>query len=288
MPIEIKLNGFAVPAIMLGRLSAILAQDAAPVIGQYLVRQIEHTHDVQGRDEEEHEGIWPPRKLPSSGLVVWGNRKDIKDAIKRLDYEKRMKAAGKVFGEEITSFSIAPGKKSIRTNAEIANRKRIWSAKGALNAEKARKAFQKKLKAELGENSTRKMQNARRVLNKELTIALGEGNVEDAARARQSLYWLNRAIAKPGSWARTATYSPRPVLFRTGTLKSSWTFRVERRGPMVTLFVGTPVAYAKQHEFGTPRIPARRQFVISRKDRENIQKLTADVLSTRFREQSNG
>jgi phage gpG-like protein len=264
--------------MMLGEVARCLETKVAPQVGLYMVRQVEHTHDVQGRDEEDRTGIWPPRKMASTGLIIFGERGAVKKAIKQLE-----KARAK--GDPQYLFRVQRNKNSY-DNAQTEFRPgQLRGAKLALAEEKQRKDVQKDLKKEWGKDFKKNVSRAQRVLKHELKLALEEGDVGKAAAKRSALRLLNRPIGKGDSYARTASYLPRPVLLRTGTMKSSWTFRVERSGAKVTVFVGTPTKYARWHELGSPQrhIPIRRQVVLSRQDKGNIQALTALTLADHFR-----
>jgi phage gpG-like protein len=85
-------------------------------------------------------------------------------------------------------------------------------------------------------------------------------------------------LSKGKSYKTSATYLPRPVLLRTGMMKSSWTYRVERENDLVVIMVGTKIPYARHHELGEG-VPQRRQVVITALDRKKIADIVGDVLN---------
>lgn len=75
-----------------------------------------------------------------------------------------------------------------------------------------------------------------------------------APRAASTLKALSaRKRTKKGKLSKKAR-TPKPILVSTGTLKKSF-FVADGGGD--SLDVATPVRYAKYHESGTPRMPAR-------------------------------
>lgn len=279
MPIQVKVGNLLVPAMMLGEVSRCLETKVGPQVGLYMVRQVEHTHDVQGRDEEDRTGIWPPRKVASTGLIIFGVRGQVTKAIKALEKARKK-------GDPQFLFRVERNKNSY-ANAQVEFRPaQLRGAKLAIAEEKQRNEVQKGLKKEWGKEYKAKVSRVQRILKMELKEALAAGDKTKAVAKQTALRLLNRPIGKGSSYAQTARYLPRPVLLRTGTMKSSWTYRIERAGAKVTVFVGTPTKYARWHELGSParNIPIRKQVVLSRQDKINIQKMTSLTLADHFRE----
>lgn len=277
MPITLKLGPLLVPGAFAGKVSQILAEKVAPQLGMFFVRQVEYSHDVQGRDEDDRVMVWPARKVASTGLLIFGMRSAVNKAIKQLAKDNKA-------GVTAATYRVARNKNAPAGQQVDFTAKQIRGAALALAEEKKRKAFQKALKVDFGVKKTG-MDQAKVALKATLKAALESGDKPKAAQAMRSMRLLAQSIGSGGSYARTANYLPRPVLLRTGTMKSSWTFRVMRHGPRVMVAVGTNVRYARQHEFGVPArgLPARRQFVVSRSDRADVQKLTQDTLARELR-----
>lgn len=270
MPITVKTKGLSPPDLQ-ARMLSVLHTHAAPVIGLYLVRQVEYSHDVQGRDEEDRHGVWPERKVPSSGLLVFGDRKAVSAAIKKLDDLDKQ-------GLQHQKFTIKRAAKSLGAGrSEEFSRRQVLGAKLALEQEAKRARFNAKAKTLAGLDNKKAVYAKRKEVRAEAMLALTDGRLLDAKRKFRQLALMAGPISKGRSYRTAATYLPRPVLLRTGTMKSSWTYRVERQSDMVVVYIGTPVKYAKYHELGKG-VPLRRQVVVSRQDKAKIAALTGDVM----------
>lgn len=266
MPITIKAHVLD-PKRFAGKVTQVLQEEAAPLVGLYLVRQIEFTHDVQGRDEDDRTGIWPPRKMPSSGLIVFGERRSVLAALKQLaDKDKK----------EFTIIRDAKGLGADRS--ATFSRRQVEGARLAIEAEKRRKRFKKRAAGLAGISGERKQQEAKRSLKMQAVLALSEGRFQEADRKLRQLDLMAANISKGRSYKRSVNYLPRPVLLRTGAMKSSWTFRVERENDLVVIMVGTKIPYAKHHELGEG-VPQRRQVVVANQDRAKIADMVAGVLN---------
>lgn len=273
MGITVKAHVLSNPRRMTAKLAEVLHNEVAPVVGLFLVRQVEHTHDVQGRTEDDSEGVWPPRKPPSSGLIVFGQRKEVLAAIKQLIKDKDQQV-----------FTIKRAEKSLGAERDVVfTRKQVQGAKLAIEAEQRRKRFQKKAKGFAGISTAKEKAAARQELKQKKALALIEGRLVEAARKDRQLQLLAAAISKGTSYRNSATYLPRPVLLRTGALKSSWTYRVLRQNDLVVVFIGTTIHYARYHELGLG-VPQRKQVVISNNDRKRIAELTNSILGRKLLE----
>lgn len=262
--IGVRAHGWDDRLAMTSKVQKALRGRVAEAIGVYMVAQVAYTHEVQGRDEDDKHGVWPPRKTASTGLIVFGDRSAVKRAINEAlnDPTKQQ-------------FEIARSKKAPSGVASTFGRKQVLGAALALEQEALRVAGQKAA----GIGGARAQQEARRSAWKTFKLASAEGNVEAALEARKLWRMVHRKITGAGSYARTASYLPRPVLLRTGTLRDSWTFRVESEGSRVIVYIGTQVPYARFHELGTATLPARREVVVSAMDRKHIKDIATEILN---------
>lgn len=266
MGFAVRANGWDDPLALSKRVTDILRGKAAEAVGLYLVAQVAYSHEVQGRDEDDKHNVWPERKVASTGLIVFGERSAVKAAIKEAlsDPTKQQ-------------FEIARAKNAPADAVRLFGRRQVLGASLALEQEQLRTKAQK----ELGMGSERARQEARRSAWKAFRFAVAGGDTEAALVAHKLWRSAHRKITKAGSYARTASYLPRPVLLRTGTLRDSWTFRVETVGNKVVLWVGTTVPYARAHELGSPKrnLPVRQQVVVSNMDRAHIRGIVGDILN---------
>lgn len=265
MGVEVRSGDWENRLALKTRMVKALRGPVAENVGLFLVSQIAFTHEMQGRSEDDQTRVWPPRKVPSAGLVVLGNRSAVRKAIR----EARQNPSK-------THFEIKRHVKAPDGASTTFTRAQVLGASGALAAEKNRKGKQKQagLKG-------RKLQEQRRKLKQVHLEQLYNGDEEGALRTRRELAALKSSIGTAASYKRSASYLPRPVLLRTGTMRDSWTFRVEVIGAKVVLWISTSVEYAKYHELGLG-VPQRRQFVVTHNDRRHIQELVADIVREEF------
>ena len=100
--------------------------------------------------------------------------------------------------------------------------------------------------------------------------AMADFPVRIAQAQSRALWYIGQAVASRAQQAfRTATFRPakweprkrkgdgHPLLIRSGNLRQSITWRFNGDDAVV---VGSPAKYARYHQFGTKRMPARPFF----------------------------
>lgn len=270
MGITVKIGSLVVPKGMRAKLAEVMTNEVAPVIGEFLVKQIAFTHDVQGRTEDDQYGVWPPRKVPTSGIVVFSERGDLKRAIRQMLKDKKRNQLKSnyavnqqtIAGKDMTGVG-RYGRSGSFTHKQL---------EGAILA--------------LGQEKSNKKKRA--VLQKEVRdeLSKGEGaSVDRLAELRSVLKSTPRAITSLKSARDSMKYRPRPVLFQTGTLRDSWNWKVSTEKNSTVIYIGTSVQYAAVHFDGSPKrnIPARKEFVLTKKDDAQMGEIIRDVVSSNFR-----
>ena len=104
--------------------------------------------------------------------------------------------------------------------------------------------------------------------------AMADFPVRIAQAQSRALWYIGQAVSsraqlafrtsslRPSAWApRKDKKSKHPLLIRSGNLRQSiaWRFNGDD-----TVVVGSPAKYARYHQFGTKRMPARPFFPFSR------------------------
>jgi len=72
-------------------------------------------------------------------------------------------------------------------------------------------------------------------------------------------------ILTDGWQPRKKSY-PWPILEKTGKLKNTWNSKIENK----KLTISSPIEYATYHQFGTPKMPARKIVGITKSLLENV------------------
>lgn len=269
MGITVRVGDLVVPKRLREKLVQVMTGELAPVVGEFLVRQIAYTHDVQGRTEDDKHGVWPPRKVPSSGIVVFSQRSDLKNAIKemlRLKKEGKRKSVYEIQQQRLEGDDFSGVGRWGGGKAKFTHRQLLGAAL-ALDEEKKNKNRKKELKQQIQEE-----------------FAKTSPDADKLATLKQLEMSTPRKITSLRSSRDSLKYRPRPVLFRTGTLRDSWNWKVLQEGKKTVIYIGTTVEYARVHFDGSVKknIPARKEFVMTRKDRATITDLTNDIVGEEF------
>lgn len=272
MGIKVRVGELLLPRRMREEVLKLLANEAAPVLGEFLVKQIAYTHDVQGRSEDDRHGIWPPRKVPSSGIVVFSKRGALVNAIKRMLKKRVIELSGTYRIEQQVIDATKHGGTMTGVGrygkTGTFTHRQLLGAALALSREKKNKEVMKARKREIQEE-----------------FAKGEhASAEKIAELQQLLKSTPRPITSLRSSRDSMKYRPRPVLFVTGTLRDSWSWKVVQEANRVVLYIGTATEYAAVHYFGSVKqnIPVRKEFVITNNDRAMIAELFSDVMGREF------
>ena len=267
MGIKVNVGELVVPARMREKLVFIMATELAPVVGEFLVRQIAYTHDVQGRNEDDQHGVWPPRKVPTSGVVVFSQRAELKQAITQMlkDQARGVDRTYQIKQQRIEQDSFtgtAP-----RGQMGTFTKRQLLGAKLALDQEKKNAVRKRELKQQIQEE-----------------FAKGTPDADTLARLKMEERSVPRKITSLKSARNSMKYRARPALFQTGTLRDSWNWKVIAEGRKAVLYIGTSIEYARVHFDGSAKknIPVRKEFVLTRKDREMIKQFTTEVVGNAF------